>query len=258
MIKLLLAISVLALVSCSTMVKVPDVPTDYKTKPMDAWTKVLNKYVDAEGRVDFGALKDNLADLSAYVSYVAKNGPKSTPQAFPNANDVLAHYLNSYNALAMYGIIQRGIPESLSGFTKVKFFYFTKFVIDGQTMSLYAYENDIIRKVGEERVHFALNCMTSGCPRLPRTPFTAKGLDQELNREALKFFNEDRNVRVETAEKKVFVSEILDFFTEDFLKKEKTLNAYVNRYRKAKVPEDFKVKFIDYDWTVWNQSLVKK
>jgi uncharacterized protein DUF547 len=49
-----------------------------------------------------------------------------------------------------------------------------KFIIGGRAMSLYAYESDIIRKLGEPRIHFALNCSALGCPILPSTPFSGK------------------------------------------------------------------------------------
>ena len=44
-------------------------------------------------------------------------------------------------------------------------------------MSLYTFENEVIRPLGEPRVHFALNCLVRGCPRLPPTPFVAERLD---------------------------------------------------------------------------------
>lgn len=241
------------MMGCSTLVEVPRVPDSVaKMKPMDAWTAVLKKHVDEEGRVDFVAVQRDPGELLAYVNYVSKNGPKTTPKAFSTKSDRIAHYINAYNALSMYNIIDSDIPESLSGLSKVKFFYFKKFIIDGEEMSLYHYENEIIRKQGEERVHFALNCMSKGCPRLPRTPFTGKGLEAELDGEAKRFFNEARNVRVDTEEKTVYLSEILDFFTEDFLVKSPNLIHYANRYRtgKDKLPESFEVDFIDYDWTV--------
>jgi len=123
-------------------------------------------------------------------------------------------------------------------------------------MSLYAYENDIIRKVGEERVHFALNCMSKGCPRLPRIPFTGKKLDKELAEQARFFFSEERNVRVDEKEKKVYLSEILDFFPKDFLAKAPSLIAYANLHRpKVKsLPETYEVDFIPYDWKVNNSE----
>ena len=49
-------------------------------------------------------------------------------------------------------------------------------------MSLYTLENDVIRPLGDERVHFALNCMVVSCPRLPRVAFTQ--YDRTVNHRA--------------------------------------------------------------------------
>lgn len=258
MIRFIAALSLLWLTACSSLVPVPEVPAGVTGDPLQAWADVLAKNVDDRGRVNFEAVAKDPAKLKYYVNYVSKNGPNSTPKAFPNKEAVLAHYLNSYNALSMYNIIVAEIPETLNGLLrKAKFFYFKKFIIDGKEMSLYSFENDIIRTVGEERVHFALNCMSAGCPRLPRKPFTGAKLNDELQAEALRFFNEDRNVKVDAKEKKVYLSEILKFFTEDFLKKAPNLIAYANQYRdknpKAQLPVDYEVDFIDYDWTVHRQ-----
>ena len=127
-------------------------------------------------------------------------------------------------------------------------------------MSLYQYENNIIRKQNEERVHVALNCMSAGCPVLPQKAFQGKTLNVELDNLAKFFFNELRNVRIDSAQKTVYLSEILSFYTEDFLAKDKTLNAYVNRFRREenKVPLDYKVKFTPYDWTIHNWHREKK
>lgn len=243
---------ILALLSsCSTLVVTPEYSKEITLdEALKAWNAVLKAYVDKHGQVDFSGLSKNRANLDLYVSFVTKVGPVSRPEMFPNFDAKLAHYLNSYNALSMFSIIDSGIPESLSGFKKVKFFYFKKFTIDGETMSLYKYENEIIRKQGEEKVHFALNCMSRGCPRLPQVAFAAKDLQGELTKQAKFFFSEDRNVKVDSTEKVVFLSEILNFFPEDFLKKAPSVIAYANLYRMQKLPEDFKTDFIPYDWTV--------
>jgi hypothetical protein len=60
-------------------------------------------------------------------------------------------------------------------------------------------------------------------------------------------------VQVDDAVKNFKVSEILKFYTEDFLAKAPSLAAYVNRYREVKVPEDYAVGFIAYDWTINRQ-----
>ena len=222
--------------------------------PQDAWARVLRRHVDDQGRVDFAALASNRGDLERFVGWVYETGPENCPDLFPGRADVLAYHLNAYNALAMYNVLDAGIPHSLDGLRKVGFFYLRKVRVGGRSMSLYAYENRIIRRLGEERVHFALNCMAVGCPRLPRVPFEAATLDADLEREATRFFNEDRNVAVDAASRTVRLSEILKFYSVDFLAKAPTLVAYAIRYRREPIPHDYGVEFIPYDWTVNRQQ----
>lgn len=58
--------------------------------------------------------------------------------------------------------------------------------------------------------------------------------------------------------KTVRVSEILKFYPEDFLRRSSNLVAYVNRYASQKIPEDYQVEFIRYDWTVNAQGRTAK
>jgi hypothetical protein len=44
-------------------------------------------------------------------------------------------------------------------------FYLRTFTVGRKSISLYKFENDLIRPLGEERVHFALNCMVSSAAR---------------------------------------------------------------------------------------------
>lgn len=118
--------------------------------------------------------------------------------------------------------------------------------------------SDVIRPMGDERVHFALNCMAVGCPRLPKSPFTASALNEQLDREARRFFGEPRNLQLAPARKTVRLSELLKFYTEDFQRRSPGLIAYVNQYAREKIPEDYAVDFIDYDWTVNSQSRTAK
>jgi hypothetical protein len=108
--------------------------------------------------------------------------------------------------------------------------------------------------MGDPRVHFALNCMSVSCPRLPRAGLTGNGLDQELDAAAREFVGEDRNVHVDRAARTVTLSGIFDFYTSDFLAKAPSLIAYVNRYRTDPVPTGYRVVFADYDWAINSQG----
>ena len=240
------------LCGCTTLVPIPELQsTQHSGNPIDGYARVLQTYVNERGEVDFPALQKQPGDLYNYIAYVAQYPANSI--ANPNAR--LAHYINSYNALSMYNVIASDVPKTHAGWAKVRFFYLRELRIGGREMSLYSYENDIIRKLKEPRVHFALNCSAISCPILPKIPFSAADLYQALDRETRKFFSENRNLRIDHSLKTVYLSELLDFYTEDFISEETpSLIAYVNLYSPEKIPEDYAIDFIPYDWTVANSA----
>ena len=267
--RLLTALLLLALGACSTVVQVPlragaassaDGTASRRTVALEdakaGYARVLQRHVNGRGEVDFAALRDDPGDaglvaLERYVSAIAV-----TPlDAAPTPAARLAHMVNAYNALSMYNVIASGIPASHNGFAKVKFFVLRKFDIGGNVMSLYDFENNIIRKLNEPRVHFALNCSAVSCPLLPRTMFTAEGLNEELDREARSFFERPENLSVDDAQRTVFFNEILKFYTEDFVPGHApTLIAYAQRYSRQTIPPDFRIAFRPYDWTIANSK----
>jgi hypothetical protein len=214
---------------------------------------VLDRFVSGDGRVDFDGLVSDRADLDVYVEFVAEIAPWSHPDLFPTEADRLAYHINSYNALAMSGILDDGVPDNLGGVIKrLRFFKKKKFAIGGREMSLHAYENEVIREFGEPRIHFAINCMSGSCPRLRRELFRGDRLEQQLEAAAREFFNQDRHLRVEPERERAYVSEILKWFKEDFVSQRvaSSILEYANRYRTEPIPDDYSVTFIPYDWTV--------
>lgn len=216
----------------------------------DVWDKVLQRHVDAEGRIDFQGVADNRQNLDTFVSWIYATGPNNAPQLFPDKDAELAYWLNAYNALAMYSVIDYGLPERFGRLGKIRFFYLRKMQLGGERMSLYKLENEIVRPYGDARIHFALNCMVVSCPRLPQKAFRPATLNTELNSAAREFFNAGKHVELSVDEKIVRVSAILDFYTKDFTDEAGSLISYVNRYRSDRIPVDYTVKFLDYNWDI--------
>ena len=243
------ALSLGMLAGCTTLRVVSPV-TPLPSDEAAAWPFVLQQAVDSQGRVNFRGLAAQPGALEVAVASIGQAAPTNAPERFPALQDRLAFHINAYNALAMYAVVRSGNPERLSLLGRVDFFKLTRLVVGGQPISLYDYENDVIRPLGEERVHFALNCMAVSCPILPQTPFTAAGLDAELDAAARRFFAEPRNVQLNPARRVVRLSSILNFYPEDFLRRAPSLVAYANRYRADPIPADYKVEFIPYDWTI--------
>ncbi|MCI0402049.1 MAG: DUF547 domain-containing protein, partial [Acidobacteria bacterium] len=102
----------LTLQACATLVPAPEYTVDpERGAPLGAYARVLARHVNERGEVDFTALARDRSDLDYYVAYVAQ-----TPgESFASRNDRLAHYINGYNALSMYNVLEAGIPETHAG-----------------------------------------------------------------------------------------------------------------------------------------------
>ena len=244
---IVVAIVLSLLAACSTLPapSLPEGPGDAD----EAWARVLATYVDQQGRVDFTGLASHRTDLDTYVAHIA-----ATPRdGAVDPKQRLADLINAYNALSMYNVLDSGTPERLDLLGRVRFFWLNRFVVGGEAISLYDLENEKIRPIGDERVHFALNCVSVSCPRLSQVPFDGALLDRQLDAAARAFFAEPRNLTVDPSRREIRLSEILSFYAEDFLRKAPSLPAYVDRWRDDKLPPGYEVRFIPYDWTINRQ-----
>jgi len=151
---------------------------------------------------------------------------------------------------------------------KSGFFLFQRVTFGGETTSLYFLEHRVIRKrFADPRMHFALNCASGGCPRLPRQAFTAEHLDEQLDHEARKFLAEERNLVINHEKKTVSLSSIFEWYESDFLTwlqhkfsgRKATLLDYVALYVSAEKAGElqraasYAVRFIPYDWRLNDQ-----
>ena len=186
--KFIVPILLVILSGCSTMVKMPKLVVTQQQAD-ESWKFVLANYVDQDGWVDFDEIKKNPGPLNQYIAFIKDHSPKNSPEMFKTPSDQLAFYINSYNALSMYNVIDSGVPETNSGLRKVKFFVFKKMPIGQEVMSLKTYEDGTIRTLGEPRIHFALNCMAVSCPKLPQIPFDGSQLEEQLESGAKFFFS---------------------------------------------------------------------
>ena len=242
------AATVLSLLAACSTLPVPSSPRGANNAD-DAWARVLATYVDERGRVDFAGLASHRADLDSYVAYIAA----TPPDGIADPKRRLAYLINAYNALSMDNVLDSGIPDRLGFFGRVQFFWLKRAIVGGESISLYDLENEKIRPTGDERVHFALNCMSVSCPRLPQVPFDGAILDRQLDAAARGFFAEARNLAVDRSRREIRLSEILSFYKEDFLRKAPSLADYVDRWRNDKLPEDYEVRFFPYDWSINRQ-----
>lgn len=240
--------------------------------------RVLRRFVDEQGRVDYAALKNDPHDLDRYYFLIASDSPDSHPDLFPTMQSKLAYWLNAYNTAVIKTVLTyypissvEDIRPPLALFflpDKSGFFLFQQVTFGNKMISLYAVEHQVIyARFVDPRVHFALNCASIGCPRLPRQAFSAEHLDEQLDHEARKFLSEERNFAIDHEEKTVWLSSIFDWYEGDFLqwyesrfpsKKAKLLDylaLYVSpeRAEELKRAARYQIRFVPYDWRLNDQ-----
>jgi hypothetical protein len=241
--------------------------------------RVQARFVDDRGLVDYAGLAKDPAGLERFSLALETYSPDSHPELFPTDEDALAYWINAYNGsvlsivIAYYPIasvtdVEAPFPLGLVD-DKLGFFVLQTITLGGDETNLYALENSVIRgRYREPRVHFALNCASRGCPRLPREAFDGARLDAQLDRETRRFFAEERNLRIDHTERVVHLSSILDWYDDDFIdwmeerrpQRPATLLEYASLYvspeRAAELARarDYEVRFAPYDWSLNDQA----
>lgn len=245
-------------------------PATFSNAALDV---VLRRYVDDQGRVDYAGLQANPGALDRYYDLVAAYSPDSAPALFPTRAHALAYWINAYNAAVLRGVVAAYPIESVGDVqpwlpAKAGFFVFQRFTFGGVTSNLYDLENTVVReRYRDPRVHFALNCASRGCPRLPRAAFDGAVLDVQLDQETRRFVAEERNVRVDHAARRVYLSSIFKWYQSDFLDwpplsaaAGATLLDYVGRYATPERADDlrraagYEIEFVPYDWGLNGQA----
>jgi len=227
-----------------------------------AWNRVLQAQVNELGEVDYAAIKSNPKDLNAYIQQLAEVSPESKPDRFTKAG-ALAYWMNAYNAFTTKGVVEAYPTKSVRDLGVLYGFFRRKdYTAGGRKISLRSLENDIIRKLGDPRIHFAIVCASISCPRLPREAFTEANLEKSLDRAARTFLNERRNVTIDAARNEVTVNPILTWYKEDYgasgsrEKVARELLAYVRKYANAETAKlldrlkEPKLSVYDYDWAI--------
>jgi len=209
--------------------------------------QVLRDHV-ADGEVDYPAIKAD-SRFHQYLEYLAG----ADTESLATREEKLAFWINAYNALAIKGILDGLSPHGF--FARIAFFG-TDYDLAGGEIDLYDLERKIIIPFGEPRIHFAIVCASTSCPKLANEAYTAASLDHQLERSTREFINNRMNNRFDQANRAGRISKIFDWFPEDFEKHSKTVQQYLGKYvddpaiAQSLRQNEYQLWFLDYDWTL--------
>jgi len=221
------------------------------TTPFDhsTWTRLLQRYVDDEGRVAYRDLAAN--DLAALDSYVASLAAART-DGWARA-DRIAFWLNAYNAVIVRAILEGYSAEST--LSRYSLFYRHKQDIAGSARTPNDIEHRILRPSGDSRIHFALVCASSSCPKLRRQAWIGETLDRDLDEEARRFITEPRRNRISPDAATIHLSKIFEWYRDDFGGTDESVRTFIGRYtgepeRRYLHERQPTIEYLDYDWTM--------
>ena len=205
-----------------------------------SWDKLLKKYVDQKGNVDYASFKNDETALQSYLDYLAKNKPANNSAK----NERLAYYINLYHAATVKLILNNYPTKSIKS---IKGPWSKKWVkVGDELLSLGYIEHKILRKMNEPRIHFAINCASYSCPKLVNSAFTVANMEQELEQATKDFVNDTtRNQFGEKAK----LSEIFKWYKSDFTDNG-TLLEYIAKYSNKNINIKSKIGYLDYDWSL--------
>ena len=226
------------------------------------WHQLLQKYVDDRGRVDYASWKSNADDTRRLDRYLNELS-SSTRTVESEKSARLAFWINAYNAVTIRGILREYPTTSIRNHTPRLFGYHIwkdlKLYVGGRAYSLDQIEHEILRKLDEPRIHFAIVCASIGCPRLLNQAYTPQQLETQLETNAKHFFAQRQNFRFDVSAKRFYLSAILNWFGEDFGESKAAVLKRISSWlpndaaTKAARSNSVSISYLDYDWNLNKQ-----
>lgn len=224
------------------------------------FTSVLQTYVK-NGLVDYKGLTQD-KKLDKYLNQLSETNPDKLSR-----NEKLAFWINAYNAFTLEVVRDNYPIESITelhtggkiiGYLLGKTVWDKEFItINKKKYSLNDIEHNILRKMNEPRIHFAIVCASISCPELLNEAYEAEKIEVQLENQTRKFLNDKSRNHFDVKKRVAYISEIFNWFGEDFGKTDESILKFISKYLQADIAADiivnisqWKISFNDYNWNL--------
>ncbi len=226
---------------------------------------LLQRYVAVDGsgshaglaRVNYAGWKASAADMGALAAYL-----DALSSARPTAMDDaarMAFYINAYNALTLKVVLDHypvGSIREISispGLFSVGPWKKKLLSIEGEMLSLDDIEHTrLLAAFGDNRIHYAVNCASVGCPNLATEPYRGPTLSAQLDAAARAYVNNARGVDLSSGRLKV--SRIYEWYQGDFGGSDEGVIAHLKLFAApelaARLDGVSSIRGTFYDWSL--------
>lgn len=228
------------------------------------YDRLLHTYVTDDGWVDYAGLARERGTLNRFLDDLGK----ASPNEFKNKDERLAFWINSYNAFTLADVLDTVYGKHQSVRQVGGFFDGRKHAVGGEQLTL-----DEIEKRGRDlhdaRIHVAIVCASTSCPKLQRFAYTSEKLDSQLEQAARGFLADPkRGLRYDASRNDLYVSPIFKWYAGDFTGSEGSVWArakatvsgselldFIARYAPADVAGRIgerrpSLHYFEYDWSL--------
>ncbi len=212
------------------------------------WSVLLARHVDDQGRVAYRDLQGK--DRALFDAYLLTLAQTQTDGMAEDEEKSL--WLNAYNAAIVSGVLQGYTAEGVLG-RKRLFGWFTVEVA-GKARTPDEIEHHILRKkFHDPRIHFALVCASSSCPKLRREAYDPEHLEAQLDAATRDFLADLGRNHIEANQ--VALSRIFEWYAADFAERDGSVVAFIRRFvgqeKQVMLPAtDGELRYLDYNWTL--------
>lgn len=218
------------------------VPNDKEKLNHAAWNTLLQKYVSDDGKVNYKGFKEDREKLQEYIFKLGKNMPLETW----SKEAKLAYWINAYNAMTVDLILRnyhviKSIKDIRNPWKQ------ELWDLGGKWYNLDTIEHDILRKMDEPRIHFAINCASFSCPPLLNEAFETDKLERQLTQVTKAFLADSRRNII--SKDQLEISKIFKWFSSDF-KQNGSLIDFLNQYSEVKIDKNTHIDYKEYDWSL--------
>jgi len=222
------------------------------------YQQLLSKHVK-NSKVNYVAIKKDVAELNKIIDQYKTVNPQTMTLLQKKA-----FWINAYNACTLKLIVDYFPLKSINDIPKSKRWDHVRWNINGKNYSLNDMEHKILRKMGDPRIHFAINCASYSCPDLSSEEYSAISLDKQLEHAKNHFFsNTKKGVLLKTESsffggksKVLYLSPIFKWFSVDFNEHSGSVEKYIRKNANSPLTENLKkspsikIKWLDYDWSL--------
>ncbi len=212
---------------------------------------MLSVHVDADGWVDYQAIKNDETTLDAYLQEIA-NADLNTL----GRDERLAFLINAYNAFTVKLIVENYPLTTIKDIPSEQRWDAVRWDLAGSIVSLSQIEHELIRpNFVEPRVHFALVCAAIGCPPLRNEVFTGETLEAQLSEQSNYVHQHATWFQFNETKNELSLTQLYNWYGNDFVQAEGSLLGFVSKYspevnqHRASIDPNG-IIWLPYDWTL--------